>query len=92
MSEPRVLAICLTANRREMTKRAVASFNAQTYQNKKLLIWDTGELNDDFDDEIRVFHIPAPQTGRSIGLLRNDALGIGSDREDSQVNRYLHPL
>jgi len=62
-----------------MTRRAVASFNAQTYENKKLLIWDTGELNDDFDDEVRVYHIPAPQNGRTIGALRNDALGFWTE-------------
>lgn len=75
MPEPRVLGVMLTANRTEMTRRAVASFVAQTYANKKLLIWDTGELNADFCDESGlVNHIPAEAYREiTIGALRNEA-------------------
>lgn len=74
---PRVLAICLTANRVEMTRRAVASFVSQTYQNKKMLIWDSGELSCDFGQP-GVVHVPAPQ-GLTIGSLRNAALSFWTE-------------
>ncbi len=40
---PTVACVMLVNGRPDMVKRAVASFRAQTYENSKLLIWDTGE-------------------------------------------------
>jgi hypothetical protein len=72
--------VCLTANRRELTRRAVECFKAQTYPNKRLLIWDTGELNDDFDNcedgDATIAHVPAEayrEPKPTIGALRNEA-------------------
>ena len=43
----------LTRDRPEMAKRAVASFRAQTYGNKLLLIYDTStvEISDNFPED-----------------------------------------
>ena len=43
LSEPSVCAILLTADRPEYARRAVAAFRAQTYQAKRLLVFDTGK-------------------------------------------------
>lgn len=65
-----------------MAARAVASFQAQTYQNKELLIWDNGELNRDFSDDDDgqvkgITHIPAEAyRDIKIGQLRNEANGF----------------
>lgn len=98
MNELRVLAVCLTANRTKMTRRAVASFNAQTYQNKRMLIWDTGELNDDFDSDGEgggsVVHLPAQQDGFTIGALRNAALSFWTEYDIAVTwdsDDYSHP-
>lgn len=70
----------LTRDRPQMAARAVAAFRRQTYERKRLLIWDTGELNVDFDDDGEgggeVAHIPAEQelcVKPTIGALRNRA-------------------
>lgn len=86
MNQPTVCAIMLTADRLELAKRAVECFRAQTYQNKRLLVWDTGELNIDFDNtedgDGSIAHIPA-QAYRdpkpTIGALRNEALGLWNE-------------
>ena len=74
----------LTRDRPEMAARAVRSFRAQTYANKKLLIWDNGELNDDFGDmnadSWTVHHVPAEAYREiSIGALRNEAIEFWND-------------
>lgn len=76
MSEPTVCAVMLTANRAEMAPRAVACFRAQTYPNKRLLIYDTSLKLADMDwhqDTPNESLIPAYPTGRTIGELRNCA-------------------
>lgn len=81
MTEPLVGCVMLTKNRTKMAQRAVRCFQNQTYGMKALLIWDTGELNQDFqvDDGSKtqpIWHIPAEAyTDRKIGGLRNDANG-----------------
>jgi len=42
-SEPTVACIMLTKDRHELAARAVRCFRAQTYENKKLWIFDTGD-------------------------------------------------
>lgn len=70
-----MLAVMLKKGRDEMARRAARSFVAQTYQNKKLLIWDNGELNEDLESESSlVVHIPAEAyRDCTIGALRNEA-------------------
>lgn len=76
-AQPTVCAICLTKDRPEMLARAVRSFQAQTYENKRLIIYDSsanrsGALNDVSGG---VVHIYTRGAERSIGRLRNDANG-----------------
>jgi hypothetical protein len=65
----------LTANRPQMAARAVRCFRAQTYENKDLLIWNTGNQNDfdDHDDELMMHCWCREDRGNSIAALRNTA-------------------
>lgn len=78
MSEPRVAAMLLTADRPEMTARAIGSFRRQTYQNAFLYILDNGKtpiveaLPDGFP-EMRIVYHRSERAGRMIGGLRNYA-------------------
>jgi len=76
MNQPMVVCVCLTKDRPEMLRRAVACFKAQTYPRKRMLIWDTShELERSHQvasgDVVHVF--TDPRSGASIGALRNDA-------------------
>lgn len=72
---PTVCCVMLVNGRREMTRRAIASFRAQTYEAKLLVIVDSGE---DFPcpwlvgDGVFV-HCVGPGYYRTIGSLRNFA-------------------
>ncbi len=80
MSEPRVLAVMLTADRPEMTARAVRSFLSQTYGNKKLFALDTGKVETPIKNEHLVYSEYFPgERGKTIGELRNLA------------NKYANP-
>lgn len=76
MTEPLACCIMLTKDRPEMAKRAVESFGRQTYQNKRLYIFDTGKipcvaiLPDGYPDFNIVYH-RGQSHGASIGALRN---------------------
>jgi glycosyltransferase involved in cell wall biosynthesis len=66
-----VSCIMPTRNRREWIPRAIASFNAQTYANKELIVLDNGESIEDLlpkQDNIRYVRLPGTQT---TGQLRN---------------------
>ncbi len=79
MSSPTVACICLTKDRPEMLKRAVAAFRAQAYEQKRLLILDTGAPGMSFDGD-GIIHAYRPEwKGFTIGHLRNEAnyLAIG---------------
>jgi hypothetical protein len=61
-----------------MTRQAVEAFRAQTYPDKRLLIWDTGrECVPELDsEEDNVYWVPATTIGGgkpTIGMLRNSA-------------------
>lgn len=74
MNEPTVCAVMLTADRPEMTRRAVECFRAQTYQNKYLVVWDSGSRAVGIevgDDELWIRETPC---GVLIGKLRNSAI------------------
>lgn len=43
MSEPLVCCVCLTKDRPQMLQRAIACFQAQTYERKRLLIVNSGD-------------------------------------------------
>ena len=79
MNQPTVCAIMLTADRPALATRAVECFRAQTYENKRLLVLDTGaELW-----ERRQFQFPDDvlwwwdeKRGRTVGQLRNDVISL----------------
>lgn len=80
---PRVTCICLTADRQAQTDRAVRSFLAQTYEEKHLLILDTGreayEMTGDAWDCRSIISLVTlgPRTC-TIGKLRNLANELAS--------------
>lgn len=86
---PHVTCVCVTADRQKMTDRAVASFLAQTYPNKSLLIWDNGKS--DYHeppsergdgtvvyDHLGYIHSVKGNRG-AIGAMRNWANGFACD-------------
>lgn len=81
-NQPTVCAVMLVNGRPEMTRRAIASFRAQTYENKRLVIWDTtpgcGSIwsGEGFDDRHEIYTPDVNKAafeGSSIGNLRNAA-------------------
>ena len=78
MAEPLVCAVMLTRDRPEMAARAVRCFRDQTYANKWLLVWNSGD-----SDEIECgcnrdcFHAKVSPS-RSIGDLRNHTIAFKS--------------
>lgn len=77
MSTSSVCAICITADRPEMTMRAVKSFTDQTYPKKRLLVYDTSaacpEVYPTFD-AANVLYFHAGPRNLTIGALRNEAI------------------
>lgn len=80
-----VCAVMLANGREEMVRRAVRAWRAQTYPAKRLLIWDTGELNQDLDTtgdaDGEIAHIPAQayRPNITIGALRNEAISFWTE-------------
>lgn len=71
---PTVLGVMLTSGKRpQMLARAVRSFQAQRYANKKLAVLHSGENPPTVDggNEIHVTWMPPNGRARSIGELRN---------------------
>ena len=78
MADPLVCAILLTRERPEMAARAIRSFREQTYQRKRMLIYDTGQTDAyatiDPSELGKLFRIVDEwPNARSIGKLRNAA-------------------
>ncbi len=81
MTEPLVCCVTLVNGRPEMTRRAVESYLAQTYENRVLLLWDTGNplfASTEFAmrDRRLVHWGGMPKT---IGAMRNDAIAWALD-------------
>jgi glycosyltransferase involved in cell wall biosynthesis len=77
--QPLVCAILLTKDRPAMAARAVRAFREQTYQNKRLLVFDTGERDQPKppDEGISYWHRPEwKDSAASIGELRNISIGL----------------
>lgn len=75
-NETSVCAIMITANRSEMVLHAVRCFRRQTYQNKRLLIWDSGygePFETKFCPEDNEYCVAVSDAPRTIGELRNEA-------------------
>src|SRR5450631_3368313 len=83
-NKPSVAAICLTADRQALTDRAVQCFLSQTYENKWLLIYDTGKKPYTLD-RLASSRIILVQDGaemsRPIGALRNTANSLAINTE-----------
>jgi hypothetical protein len=69
--------VLLTADRQPFTDRAVKCFLSQTYENKYLLIYDTGvepwKLGPHCANEQNMRYVHDEANGRRIGALRNAA-------------------
>ena len=82
MSQPLVCCICLTADRQNLTERAIRCFLAQTYPKCWLLVYDSGATQFELppwatEDRSRVVLARAgSMRGASIGELRNAALAL----------------
>lgn len=86
MSEPLVCCTMLTRNRPKMAARAVAAFNAQTYERKSLFVLDSGNPHLELPELPKVSEALLLQrgpikhcmanwaAGRTIGNLRNIAV------------------
>lgn len=84
MSEPLVACVLLTADREEMTARAIHCFQEQTYGNRWLYIYDSGrvpcvEALPDGYPEYRIRYHRTLPNGRTVGALRNDANELNFD-------------
>ena len=93
MREPLVCAIMLTKDRPEMAARAVRAFREQAYQNKAIVVLDTGKISAGLGIGLLV-GIPQPPSDAywhpecaertrpySIGDLRNYACSLQRDAE-----------
>ncbi len=79
MSNPTVAVIMLVNGRHDMVQRAIRCFREQTYQNARLVIWDTGTpwmpTRHNLSIKYRVDHYQITvKAGMSIGNLRNMAI------------------
>lgn len=82
MLNPTVCAVMLTCDRPELAARAVACFRRQTYERKRLLVYDTGL---EYDCPASWGDVVYESCGgRTIGALRNAANGHSED------NIFLH--
>jgi hypothetical protein len=79
MAEPLVCAIMLTRDRPEMARRAVECFRAQTYEDKYLLVWNTGRekiLSDEYFADQCEPDLEVEELRGHIGELRNAAVRL----------------
>ena len=78
MGNPSVACVLLANGRPHMVVRAIRSFTAQTYDNRVLIIWDTGEEPLNIREPKAVYCRPYSDGSRSIGELRNEAIGLAT--------------
>lgn len=75
MTEPRVLAVCLTKDRPDMARQAVEAFRRQTYENAEMLILDSSEDPMVPVKDVDAIQVHIPKSGwarpQTIGDLRN---------------------
>ena len=82
LSDPTVCAVCITADRPELTRKAVACFEAQTYQAKRLVIYDTSKAAGEIVRYRGHFqHVVVGGSQQTIGDLRNSANAFASADE-----------
>jgi Glycosyl transferase family 2 len=74
VNEPTVCAIMLTRDRPELAKKAVQCFRNQTYRNKRLTVYDTGDQIVPLSGDAGHSYILRGFNGRdTIGAMRNAA-------------------
>lgn len=76
IDQPKVVCVCLTKDRPQMLARAVRCFDAQTYANRRLLIYDTSKaIIIKWFNRGDMYHEPRylEDYGKSVGALRNAA-------------------
>ena len=72
--QPRVLLVCITADRHKFTARMLRAFRSQTYKNKYLFVLDSGEHRERIESKAGIFVEYMPNLrGVSIGNIRNIA-------------------
>ena len=105
MTEPRVVAMMLTADRQAYTERAIKCFFDQTYQNKQLFVLDNGQTPFCLRDlpphgltlwrNVHYVHIRR-NPADTIGMLRNLACELIGDSADMiahwDSDDWSHPL
>lgn len=74
MADPTVCAIMLANGREPMVRRAVDSFRVQTYQNKSLHLFNTGEHIKSKITHYSCYSRDLSLQGAPIGLLRNESM------------------
>jgi len=80
MSE--VCAVCITADRPDLTRKAVACFEGQTYRAKRLVIYDTSKAAGEIVRYSGHFqHVVIGGSQQTIGELRNAANAFADPRE-----------
>ncbi len=85
MTTPKVACICLTADRHEMTNRAVQCFLSQTYHPSVMIIYDTGKkryLLERLSSSRIVLVYDGPEQARTIGAMRNIANSLAGPTAD----------
>ena len=83
MTNPSVFCLMLTADRQAFAERAVRCFLRQTYENRRLLIYDTGLrpfLLSHEDSRITVIRLSGVK--RNIGQARNRAMSWATSHDD----------
>ncbi len=78
-NDPTVCAVMLTRDRPEYARRAVECFRAQTYERKRLLIWDNSESLECCDQAEHDGVIQVPAEPGTIGQLRNRAVAFWTE-------------
>lgn len=106
VNEPTVCCVMLTRDRPEMAARAVRCFQRQTYERKKLLVYDTGEKHLEgvpfVNTEFALQRGPIRQLlsltrYASIGSLRNSACDLAGQFMGAEIichwddDDYSHP-
>jgi len=88
----------ITANRRNLAKRAIHCFKNQSYTNKTLLVIDDGDddLSDVLENEIPqhyTYHKIEKKPGQNLGYLRNLGLSLASSELIAQWDDddWYHP-
>lgn len=87
---PTVCCVLLTRDRPAMAARAVASFRAQTYERKKMIVIDTSPAPIDINGpHVTILHNPLTRDF-TIGELRNTAASYAAKRLAEQPDIIAH--